>query len=159
MRINQFLHSKGFISFVNGTSFILSLICFILVILLPLPYHREPPGTISLCNDPEKAPLVIVICVIIPFQSGIIFQLIYKITYKKSKQELLNELTQNVAHGYITNETKYKWEFDVEKHQLDEQEQKALFEKKRKEKFIELKKQEEDIVKRIQHIEMEIENE
>lgn len=152
MRINQITHSKGFISFVNTMSFILSVCCFILVVLLPLPYHQETPGTISLCTDPNLAPYVIVICVLIPFLCGIIFQLIYKMTYKKSKQELLNELNENVANGFITNETKWNWEFDVEDHQLWLQERQAELRKKRKEKFMQLKQKEKELVEKINDI-------
>lgn len=152
MRINQITHSKGFVSFVNTMSFIFSVCCFILVILLPLPYHREPPGTISLCTDPDKAPFVIVICVFIPFLSGVIFQLIYKMTYKKSKQELLNELTENVANGFITNETKWNWEFDVENHQLWLQERYADLIERRKQKYMELKRKEKSLIEKVQDI-------
>lgn len=152
MRINQLTHSQGFITFINTISFILSICCFILVILLPLPYHRENPGTISLCTDPYLAPYVIVICVLIPFLLGVIFQLIYKMTYKKSKQELLSELNENVANGFITNETKWNWEFDVEDHQLWLQERKAELKKKRKQKFMELKRKESEIIEKIKDI-------
>lgn len=152
MRVNQILYSKPFISFVNTMAFILSICCFLLVILLPLPYHREPPGTISLATDPNIAPYVIVICVVIPFQMGIIFQLIYKLTYKKSKQELLNELGENVKFGYITNETKWDWELDVENNALLQQKRIAELKKKRRDMYQEIKNKEKELEKQVQEI-------
>lgn len=149
MRINQIIHSNWFQALVNSLSFLFMVACFILTILLPLPYHQEKPGGISLQPDPALAPPIIALCVVVPFSWGIIFLLLYKLTYKKSKHEVLNEMRENVEFDFISNEKKHTWEIDIENHIFDKKIRKAELEIKKKQQYIELKQRQDDMDKKI----------
>lgn len=159
MRINQIIHSNWFQAFINTISFLSMIICFFLSILLPLPYHQEDPGGISLQPNPELAPPIIAICVVVPFSWGIIFLLIYKVTYKKSKHEVLKEMSENVEFDFISNEKKHSWQMDIENHVFDRKIKEAEMEIKKKEQYIALKQKQDKIDKKIREMEMGLENE
>ncbi len=149
MRINQITNSDKFQGFLNTFSFLMMLLCFAAVILLPLPYKREEPGGISLQPDPKKAPPIIALCVVVPFLGGIIFLLIYKITYKKSKSEVLKELDENVEFNFISNETKYQWEMELETHTQNKKEREIEIALKRKENYLKMKQKERELDRKI----------
>lgn len=152
VRVNNLFYSKGFQAFINTISFLFMMCCFALTILLPLPYKQEAPGGISLEPDPLLAPPIIALCVVVPFLSGVIFLLIYKITYKKTKMEVLKEFGENVEFDFISNETKHKWELDIEGHVMDRKIRRAELELDKKLKYIELKQKEQEVEIRIEEM-------
>lgn len=153
MRINHITHSNGFKAFLNGFSFLMMLVCFAATILLPLPYRREEPGGISLEPNPHKAPPIIALAVLVPFLCGVIFYLLYRLTYKKTKAEVLQELDENVEFNFITNETKYAWELELEAHSHSKKERRLEVELKRKENYLKMKQRELELDQRIEAFE------
>lgn len=145
MRVNNLFYSKGFQAFINTLSFLLMISCFALTILLPLPYKQEDPGGISLEPNPNDAPPIISLCVVVPFLCGVIFLLIYKITYKKTKMEVLKEFGENVEFDFISNETKHKWELDIEGYVMDRKIRQAELELDKKLKYVQLKQKEKEV--------------
>lgn len=152
VRVNNIFYSKGFQAFINTLSFLLMMCSFCLTILLPLPYKQEQPGGISLEPDPIEAPPIIALCVVVPFLFGIICLLIYKITYKKTKMEVLKEFGENVEFDFISNETKHKWELDIEGHVMDRKIRRAELELDKKLKYIQLKQKEQEVETRIEEM-------
>ena len=146
MRVNQIFYNPRVQSWINTISFILFVACFLLTILLPLPYHQEKAGAISLEPDPDKAAPIIALAVLIPFLMGIIFFLIFKITYRKSLQEVKNEFQENVAFQLIDNETTFKWEQELEEFKLDKIKRKKELEAKELAHYHKLKKLEEEFL-------------
>lgn len=153
MRVNQVYFSKGFQTFINTFSFIMFVCCMLLTILLPLPYYGEKPGGISLQPNPDLAPPIIALCVMVPFLVGIIFYLIFRITYKKSIQEVKNEFQENVSFNLIDSETIFKWETQLEEFTANKALKKAETEKKKQENFLKIEKMKEKIVKEIAELE------
>lgn len=153
MRVNQVYFSKGFQTFINTLAFVLFICCLILTILLPLPYYGEKPGGISLQPDPTLAPPIIALCVIVPFLCSIIFYLVFKITYKKSIQEVKNEFQENVSFNLIDTETVFKWENQLEEFSANKALKKAETEKARQENFLKIEKTKEKIKKEIAELE------
>lgn len=153
MRINQIYFSNWFQSFLNTFSFIMFISCMILTILLPLPYQGEDPGGISLQPNPDLAPPIIALCVLVPFLVGMIFYLLFKITYKKSIQEVKNEFQENVSFNLIDTETVFKWENEVESFGAAKALKKAETEKKRQENFLKIQKIQEKVKKEIAELE------
>lgn len=153
MRVNQVYFSRGFQTFINTFSFVMFICCMILTILLPLPYFGESPGGISLQPNPDLAPPIIALCVIVPFLCGIIFYLIFRITYKKSIQEVKNEFQENVSFNLIDSETVFKWENQLEEFTANKALKKAETEKRKQENFLKIEKMKEKIIKEIAELE------
>lgn len=157
MRVNQIYFSPKFQSFLNTASFVLMIVCFLLTLLLPMPYEGEPAGAISLQKNPELAPPIIVICVVIPFLLGIIFYLVFRITYIKSIDEVKSEFQENVSFNLIDTETVFKWENQVEEFNASKVLKKAETEKKKQEHILKLKKMEEKLKQEEEKLRKEIE--
>lgn len=153
MRVNQVYYSKAFQTFINTFSFVMFICCMLLTILLPLPYRGEQPGGISLQPNPQLAPPIIALCVMIPFLCGIIFYLIFRITYRKSIQEVKSEFQENVSFNLIDSETIFKWENQLEEFTASKALKKAETEKKRQENFLKIEKMKEKIIKEIAELE------
>lgn len=149
MRVNQLLYSNTFQAFLNSLSFFLTIACFMLTILLPLPYHQEQPGGISLESCPEKAPPIIALAVLVPFLCGIIFMLLYRLTYVKSKNEVKREIGENVKFDYISNEIKNEWELNIENHINTKKHRETEMEIARKKAFIEMTKKNQEMEEKL----------
>lgn len=158
MRVNQILYSNTFQAFLNSISFVLTIVCFILTILLPLPYHQEPPGIISLqgyvngdniAQFQKEAPPIIALGVLVPFLCGIIFMLLYRITYVKSKNEVKREIGENVKFDYISNEIKNDWELSIENHINTRKHRETEMEIARKKAFIEMTKKNQEMEEKL----------
>ena len=202
MRINALYYSKKFQSFLNTFAFIFMICCFILTILLPLPYKGEDTdsyakdfiveknvtdenGDIVYTDkkdkdgnpipkteiDKDKSPIgygitleprgeykgpVIVCCVLIPFLTGIISFLVFKITYLKSIAEVKQEFQENISYNLIDTKTVIDWENQVESFKSGKALRKAEQDYMRKENAIKLIKMEEDIKKRIDKLNKEL---
>lgn len=159
MRVNQILYSNTFQTFLNSLSFVLTIACFILTILLPLPYHQEPPGIISLqgyqlgisdtSQFQREAPPIIALAVLVPFLCGLIFMLLYRITYIKSKNEVKREIGENVKFDYISNEIKNDWELSIENHINTKKHRETEMEIARKKAFIEMTKKNQEMEEKL----------
>lgn len=149
MRVNQILYSNTFQAFLNSLSFFGAIACFMLTILLPLPYKQEPAGGISLEQDPTKAPPIIALAVLVPFLCGIIFMLLYRITYVKSKNEVKREIGENVKFDYISNEIKNDWELSIENHINTRKHRETEMEIARKKAFIEMTKKNQEMEEKL----------
>lgn len=149
MRVNQILYSNTFQAFLNSLSFFMTIACFMLTILLPLPYQQEKPGGISLEPDPTKAPPIIALAVLVPFLCGLIFMLLYKITYIKSKNEVKREIGENVKFDYISNEIKNEWELSIENHINTKKHRETEMEIARKKAFIEMTKKNQEMEEKL----------
>lgn len=157
MRVNQIIYSNTFQAFLNSMSFALTIMCFILTILLPLPYHQEPAGVISLQGYEGKnleqfqreAPPIIALAVLVPFLCGLIFMLLYKITYVKSKNEVKREIGENVKFDYISNEIKNEWELSIENHINTKKHRETEMEIARKKAFIEMTKKNQEMEEKL----------
>lgn len=158
MRVNQVYFSKAFQTFINTFSFVMFICCMLLTILLPLPYRGERPGGITLQPDPTLAPPIIALCVVVPFLCGIIFYLLFRITYKKSIQEVKNEFQENVSFNLIDSETIFKWENQLEEFTATKALKKAETEKKKQENFLRIQKMKDKIIKEIAELEKANEN-
>lgn len=184
MRINALYYSKKFQSFLNTFAFIFMICCFILTILLPLPYHGEDTTAWvikpvdAVLDDQGKlvtpaiegvrgygitfeprgdyAPPVIAICVLVPFLTGIISYLIFKITYIKSINEVKQEFQENISFNLIDTKTVIDWENQVESFKSGKALRKAEQDYLRKENAIKLIKMEEDIKKKIDKMNKEL---
>lgn len=153
MRVNALYFSPKFQSFLNTSSFVLMIMCFLLTILLPLPYMGEQPGGISLQPNPELAPPIIAICVMIPFLIGVIFYLIFKITYQKSIQEVKSEFQENVSFNLIDTKTIFDWENQLEEFSASKVLRKTELEKKKYEQFLKVQKIKEKMDKELLELE------
>lgn len=162
MRVNQVIYSSNFQSFVNTTCFFGYIAFFILTILLPLPYHQEPAGVISVQGFVKgvssveqfqrEAPPIIALCVLIPFLMGVICLLLYKITYIKSKNEVKKEISENVKYDYISNELKNDWEMDMEQHINNRKHRESKLELERQKSFLEITKKNRDMEAQIKKL-------
>lgn len=152
MRVNTFYFSDKFQSFLNTFSFIMFIICMLLTILLPLPYKNELPGGISLQPDPNLAPPIIALCVLIPFLLGMNFFLIFKVTYKKSVNEVKKEFQENVTFNLIDTQTVHKWENELTDFGLSKELRKVEAEKRQQEQFINLQKKKAKLQKEMEEI-------
>lgn len=159
MRVNQIIYSNTFQAFLNSMSFFLTIACFMLTILLPLPYQQEPAGGISLEPDPTKAPPIIALAVLVPFLCGLIFMLLYKITYVKSKNEVKREIGENVKFDYISNEIKNEWELSIENHINTKKHRETEMEIERKKMFLELTKKNREMEEKLEKMVRSLENE
>lgn len=148
MRVNDIYTHPKFKSIINTISFVLSIVCLMLVILLPEPYNK--PNEIAINNTivgSIEGNLTIAICVLVPMLFSIIFFLLFKITYRKTFREVQDELDENVKFQFMDSETKFKWEYDLEHYKVEKLLRKAENERKKEEIKLKIEKEREKVKK------------